>query len=42
MDDRRVADYFVIAGLPEDPLLLDELSDGGHLKVYLYKLLKSI
>lgn len=33
MDDRRVADYFVIAGLPENPELLDD-SDSGHLKGY--------
>ncbi|KAF5299327.1 hypothetical protein FQA39_LY02500 [Lamprigera yunnana] len=34
MDDRRVADYFVVAGLPEDPEPLDDLalSDAGHLK----------
>lgn len=33
MDERRVADYFVIAGLPEKPELLDD-SDSGHLKGY--------
>lgn len=34
MEDRRVADYFVIAGLPDDPSSLGELSEGGgHLKV---------
>ncbi|XP_072394333.1 DENN domain-containing protein Crag isoform X1 [Diabrotica undecimpunctata] len=34
MDDRRVADYFVVAGLPEIPETLDEttLSEGGSLK----------
>ncbi|XP_056633032.1 DENN domain-containing protein Crag isoform X2 [Diorhabda sublineata] len=34
MDDRRVADYFVVAGLPENPESLDEttLSEGGNLK----------
>ncbi|KAK4881396.1 hypothetical protein RN001_004715 [Aquatica leii] len=34
MDDRRVADYFVVAGLPDDPEPLDDLalSDAGHLK----------
>ncbi|CAH2087462.1 unnamed protein product [Euphydryas editha] len=33
MDERRVADYFVVAGLPEQPELLDD-SDSGHLKGY--------
>lgn len=33
MDERRVADYFVVAGLPEIPELLDD-SDSGHLKGY--------
>ncbi|XP_063367869.1 DENN domain-containing protein Crag [Cydia amplana] len=33
MDEKRVADYFVIAGLPETPELLDD-SDSGHLKGY--------
>ncbi|KAJ0175098.1 hypothetical protein K1T71_009239 [Dendrolimus kikuchii] len=33
MDDRRVADYFVVAGLPDNPELLDD-SDSGHLKGY--------
>ncbi|XP_072937985.1 DENN domain-containing protein Crag [Epargyreus clarus] len=33
MDERRVADYFVVAGLPEEPELLDD-SDSGHLKGY--------
>lgn len=33
MDERRVADYFVVAGLPEKPELLDD-SDSGHLKGY--------
>ncbi|KAK9754949.1 uDENN domain [Popillia japonica] len=34
MDEKRVADYFVIAGLPDDPDLLDEnaLSESGNLK----------
>lgn len=34
MDERRVADYFVITGLPGEPEPLDEstLSDGGNLK----------
>lgn len=39
MEDRRVADYFVIAGLPDDPSSLGELSEGGgHLKVSIFKL----
>ncbi|XP_041980512.1 DENN domain-containing protein Crag isoform X2 [Aricia agestis] len=33
MDERRVADYFVVAGLPDQPELLDD-SDSGHLKGY--------
>ncbi|CAG9790941.1 unnamed protein product [Diatraea saccharalis] len=33
MEERRVADYFVVAGLPEKPELLDD-SDSGHLKGY--------
>ena len=35
MDERRIADYFVVAGLPEDPEPLDDnmLSEGGNLKV---------
>lgn len=32
MDERRVADYFVVAGLPAHPELLDDYSDTGHLK----------
>ncbi|CAH1134526.1 unnamed protein product [Ceutorhynchus assimilis] len=34
MEDRRIADYFVVAGLPEDPEPLDDttLSEGGNLK----------
>ncbi|XP_031337524.1 DENN domain-containing protein Crag-like isoform X3 [Photinus pyralis] len=34
MDERRVADYFVVAGLPDDPEPLDDvaLSDAGLLK----------
>ncbi|XP_052742566.1 DENN domain-containing protein Crag isoform X6 [Bicyclus anynana] len=33
MDERRVAEYFVVAGLPEKPEILDD-SDSGHLKGY--------
>ncbi|XP_045776028.1 DENN domain-containing protein Crag isoform X2 [Maniola jurtina] len=33
MDERRVAEYFVVAGLPEVPEVLDD-SDSGHLKGY--------
>ncbi|CAG9117008.1 unnamed protein product [Plutella xylostella] len=36
MEDRRVADYFVVAGLPEVPETLDD-SDTGHLKAYTTK-----
>lgn len=34
MDERRVADYFVVAGLPDEPEPLDESTpnDGGNLK----------
>lgn len=32
MDDRRVADYFVVAGLPENPTLLDEFSNEAAIK----------
>ncbi|CAG9857977.1 unnamed protein product [Phyllotreta striolata] len=34
MEEKRVADYFVVAGLPDDPDPLDEttLSEGGNLK----------
>ncbi|XP_066252860.1 DENN domain-containing protein Crag isoform X1 [Euwallacea similis] len=34
MDERRIADYFVVAGLPEDPETFDDttLSEGGNLK----------
>mgnify|MGYP000232809394 CR=1 FL=1 len=33
MDERRVGDYFVVAGLPEQPEPLGEFSqDGTHLK----------
>lgn len=34
MDERRVADYFVVTGLPEEPEPLDEtiLNDMGNLK----------
>lgn len=33
MDERRVAEYFVVAGLPEVPEVLDD-SDSGHLRGY--------
>lgn len=35
MEERRIADYFVVAGLPEDPEPFDDttLSEGGNLKV---------
>ncbi|XP_063215906.1 DENN domain-containing protein Crag isoform X2 [Bacillus rossius redtenbacheri] len=34
MDERRVADYFVVAGLPEQAELLDDFTrDGVHLKI---------
>ncbi|XP_065083443.1 DENN domain-containing protein Crag isoform X2 [Ochlerotatus camptorhynchus] len=34
MDERRVADYFVVAGMPENPKLLKEniFSDSSHLR----------
>lgn len=34
MEDKRVADYFVVAGLPENPRLLQEniFNDSGHLR----------
>ncbi|KAL3866790.1 hypothetical protein ACJMK2_044059 [Sinanodonta woodiana] len=32
MDERRVADYFVVAGLPEDPLPLEEFSNEAAIK----------
>jgi hypothetical protein len=33
MDERRVADYFVVAGLPDHPEPLGDFSrDGAHLK----------
>lgn len=34
MDERRVADYFVVAGLPDDPESLEDtsLSESGLLK----------
>ena len=32
MDDRRVADYFVVAGLPENPLPLEEFSNEAAIK----------
>lgn len=36
MDERRLADYFVVAGLPKKPEILDD-SDSGHLKGYTCK-----
>lgn len=32
MDDRRVADYFVVAGLPDNPLPLEEFSNEAAIK----------
>ena len=32
MDDRRVADYFVVAGLPDNPDPLDEFSNEAAIK----------
>ena len=32
MDDRRVADYFVVAGLPENPQPLEEFSNEAAIK----------
>lgn len=34
MDEKRVADYFIVAGLPQQPEALDDttLSEGGNLK----------
>ncbi|XP_052793201.1 C-myc promoter-binding protein-like isoform X2 [Mya arenaria] len=32
MDDRRVADYFVVAGLPENPFPLEEFSNEAAIK----------
>lgn len=34
MDEKRVADYFVVAGMPENPQLLQEsiFNDSGHLR----------
>lgn len=34
MDDKRIADYFVVAGMPEKPQLLQEsiFNDSGHLR----------
>lgn len=34
MEEKRVADYFVVAGLPENPRLLQEniFNDSGHLR----------
>lgn len=33
MDDHRVADYFVVAGLPDNPLPLEEYSNEAILKL---------
>lgn len=32
MEDRRVADYFVVAGLPDNPLPLEEFSNEAIIK----------
>lgn len=32
MDERRVVDYFVVAGLPENPMPLEEFSNEAVLK----------
>lgn len=32
MDERRVVDYFVVAGLPENPLPLEEFSNEAAIK----------
>ncbi|XP_055909333.1 DENN domain-containing protein Crag isoform X1 [Eupeodes corollae] len=34
MDEKRIADYFVVAGMPENPQLLQEsiFNDSGHLR----------
>ena len=32
MDEKRVADYFVVAGLPENPIEIDEYSNEAVLK----------
>ena len=32
MDDKRVADYFVVAGLPQNPLPLEEFSNEAAIK----------
>lgn len=32
MDERRVADYFVVAGLPENPLPLEEYANEAVIK----------
>lgn len=32
MDERKVADYFVIAGVPDDPEDLDDSEDINHFK----------
>lgn len=34
MEEKRVADYFVVAGLPDNPELLDDsiFSESGHFK----------
>lgn len=38
MDDRRIADYFVVAGMPEHPKLLQEniFNDSSHLRTTNY------
>lgn len=32
MDERRVADYFIIAGVPDDPEVLSDQTISDHLK----------
>lgn len=31
-EESQVADYFVVAGLPDDPKPMDDYTDGTHLK----------
>lgn len=31
MEDKRLADYFVVSGLPANPELLEEVADDQHL-----------
>lgn len=31
-EESHVADYFVVAGLPDDPQPMDDYTDGTHLK----------